>query len=380
MSEKKYKDYYVPTGTASDEFFEKLTNDGSPAIQIRGRNAYNLDGERMCQKHEAAEAVAKLGFPVSRYLCKNSEKKCEYYNTCPYIQQIADAASKSCTRIFSHAHLSLPDDDYPKPEVAIIDESFYDEALDKFELDESVLEKGKSYWEVLFLHSAIKEGLFNEKLLETLEENGISPDMFETCRKLHFLKNTPKARMAPTSEQFNVDPEMSSEEVLGAARKFPGAPKLIRLYTALRWEYEAYLNAKECGQNPRPNSRQFRRIRDSSDQYVIECTIKRSFKRLENVPVKNIDAQADEVLLQAALPARPVTMSAVFAAERNARVVQGQDRTLSNSWVLSQDHPDRVKQLGQFLWRCRLEHGRVLVVTTKPIRKALQKEAGKAPG
>jgi len=94
--------------------YEEIT--GNPAHVTRGRSA-TLPGtdDRMCQRHELAERVARAGLNVKATLCEavdefGYKRKCPYYAGCVYLEQWETLPQNNVTRFEASAYLELSGD------------------------------------------------------------------------------------------------------------------------------------------------------------------------------------------------------------------------------------------------------------------------------
>ncbi|MGH7074016.1 MAG: hypothetical protein ACREFD_07430, partial [Stellaceae bacterium] len=99
-----------------------------PQVQVvRGRNAPNPLGPDddapapMCRKPKAADLAGRLGLPVSKTVCNNGEKRCQFYDECAYLKQRNDSRG---IRVFASEYLHLPKPGHlAPPDLVIIDEA-----------------------------------------------------------------------------------------------------------------------------------------------------------------------------------------------------------------------------------------------------------------
>ncbi|MGQ0495432.1 DEAD/DEAH box helicase family protein (plasmid) [Komagataeibacter intermedius] len=145
--------YLVPSLDLAEQLKEIASDSGIKVRVIRGRSQVREDADpslpeieqpRMCQRFLEAEKLSSLSLDVKSHLCikkkgkdNNEEKKCPYYDTCPYIKQMEKFNGLS---IASHAYMSIKADwlSEDKLDLVIIDESFWQSMLrhQQFELSE----------------------------------------------------------------------------------------------------------------------------------------------------------------------------------------------------------------------------------------------------
>jgi len=126
-------DYHAPTHDKLREMENELENLGVYTRRIMGRS-HKPDGENpLCKKAKLAEDVVKLGFNPASTLCQNQEKKCEHFDSCPYLHQFHGSATPT-VRLYATDYLTL---DRPahliKPGAMIIDETFWQKAIRRTE-------------------------------------------------------------------------------------------------------------------------------------------------------------------------------------------------------------------------------------------------------
>lgn len=203
----------------------------------KGRSARLNTTQRMCQKYEAAERIAQLGYRVYNCLCHHGEEICEFLGkdtfdeqgklsnpTCPWVRQWLEPAE---VRILPHAYLELERSNLETisftPERIVIDERFYSGLLKTYslplldfkdsDLDETIKKP--------IIH-ALREGL---PLLKTLREAGI------TTTRLQEALEVSKS----TWPELSITPGMSLAEQLSrlANLKRPSNAKKV-LQTILK--------------------------------------------------------------------------------------------------------------------------------------------------
>jgi len=109
--------FYSPTLALAEQAardYEEIS--GTPAHVTRGRSA-KIPGSdnRMCQRHELAERVARAGLIVKATLCEaidsdGNQRKCPHYAECAYLRQWENLPEKPVTRFEASAYLELPSD------------------------------------------------------------------------------------------------------------------------------------------------------------------------------------------------------------------------------------------------------------------------------
>ena len=96
----------------------------------RGREAANPDqpGEAMCQRPDVVRAVGRAGLDVQSFACRTPEgAECPFYKSCAYQEQRRQRRRLTIT---THASIySKKAKGIPKPELLVLDESFWSQGL-----------------------------------------------------------------------------------------------------------------------------------------------------------------------------------------------------------------------------------------------------------
>lgn len=210
-------------------------------VQIpKGRSAKLNATQRMCQKHEAAERIAQLGYWVYNGLCHNGKEACEFFGKkafdehgrlshpdCPWVRQWLESID---VRLLTHAYLELERSNLEMlsftPERIIIDERFYSGLLKTYhlplldfkdsELDESIKKP--------IIH-ALREGL---PLLKTLRDAGITATQLQEA-----IDTSPS-----TWPELTITPGMSLTEQLNRLARIKPPSNAKKVLQTLLKEFD----------------------------------------------------------------------------------------------------------------------------------------------
>ena len=207
----------------------------------KGRSAKFNATQRMCQKHEAADQLAQLGYQVYHCLCHNGKESCEFLGkkafndqgklsnpTCPWVRQWLEPVE---VRILPHAYLELERSNLETlsftPRRVVIDERFYPIFLKTYHLplldfkDSDIDETIKKP-----LIQALREGL---PLLKTLREAGI------TSAQLQAAVDTASS---PSEPKLTITPGMSLPEQLTRLEGLKRPSNIKKILQAILEEWE----------------------------------------------------------------------------------------------------------------------------------------------
>jgi len=177
--------YYVPSHRLSEELVVSLTDEldfeaseesiFSRVSIVAGRGQKGEDGLPLCQKSEVTDKAAKAGLNVEKNFCKNKDNVCEFYNNCAYQKQFESEGIEleklqqqwseklpselfNAVTVMTHANLFLQTTKrLIKPSLIVVDESFYQSALNEVKVNSIELYKGKNPISNVILGHLIKE-------------------------------------------------------------------------------------------------------------------------------------------------------------------------------------------------------------------------------
>jgi hypothetical protein len=178
-------DYYAPTLALAGDVAHAI---GPDARVIRGRGQPDpaRPGAMMCDRYVVAAEVSKAGLSVSSNLCRG----CPFRASCGYLAQWQDAPR---VRIMAHAYLGLTrPGSVRRADYIVIDEAFIGVASIQGRFSISDLLKISSF----SLQNAIRDGLENGRLLETLDAAGITPDVIRAAQRGIFKDQKPDIKGA----------------------------------------------------------------------------------------------------------------------------------------------------------------------------------------
>lgn len=227
-------EYYVPTHNLSAQLVNDIESEYKTASErikktkdkpdinvsiIKGRLQTDSSGLPLCNKSEQVEQLAKLGYPVSSFLCKHELQQCEYFTTCGYQQQLR-AQTVDTTKltlpavtVMTHHQLFLERHGFlPKPDCVVIDESFYQAGIETIEIGNEVIQlvcssDGKPSNTLLALRDFI---LDSKPLLKSFRHHGVTKaELLKEARKYEFNQVTsikPHQTSQEQSEQLKQAP------------------------------------------------------------------------------------------------------------------------------------------------------------------------------
>lgn len=138
-----FVEIYVPTRALALELVKdfQLSSSTTYAAVIEGRSQPDANGQPLCSKSVLAEQLGQAGLPVYSTLCRtsygNKAVYCPHYSTCGYNRQFRGIN----LRIYPHAYLPLERSrlDANHPDIAIIDESFFQACISVEKLSPAAL-------------------------------------------------------------------------------------------------------------------------------------------------------------------------------------------------------------------------------------------------
>lgn len=354
-----------PTGVKSAEFESDIRRwlsergDDRPVTYVRGRGADRPDRPgKMCERHEAAAAVAVTGRSVSQTMCRGVrldgasgseiEDLCPFYERCAYIAQ-RDTVKDLDHGVFilSHAALLTPTD-APKPDFIIVDEDFTQQltrvvevSADAFRLEG---DHGAGAMEALAMVAADPD------------VPSVTPDLVDDIRRiLELVLDTLRgeAPLAAMREHFEIETLSRTAKALSEAERalsagiFPGMPDdeiaelieaaqasgLRKLAAILRgivremkaaaeWEEEDGVRATFNGIVYNPNAKV---VIDGGKTETVTRVTAHYLKKMNDLPwmapVLILDGTADTELLQIALGEKRDLEVTRIDAERQGEVI-----------------------------------------------------------
>jgi len=177
--------YYVPSHRLSEEVVVNLSkeldfevSEGSMFSRVgivAGRGQKGEDGLPLCQKSEITDKAAKAGLNVEKNFCKNKDNVCEFYNNCAYQNQFESEGIEleelkqqwserlpselfNAVTVMTHANLFLQTNKrLRKPSLIVVDESFYQSALNEVRVNPLELYKGQNPISTIILEHLVKK-------------------------------------------------------------------------------------------------------------------------------------------------------------------------------------------------------------------------------
>jgi len=304
---------YVPRHELAEELQSKLRlrNPKLAVTVIRGRDR-TVPGtdDLLCRRSHLVKQLHQSGsgLPVYQTLCRKEGIKCPYFDHCHYLGQFKRADD---VRIYVHSHLPLPRQSQDKniPDIAIIDESFFDTLLDIKVYNLSQLRYAHISHE---LKQALLESLRKGKPLFKLLGKAVG-DIKEYL-------STEESGL-PRTGTF-IDPNMEDYQIKKQLQQSRCYPMETRLLAALQAEYD-HLSTLDP-QNPR---RQYSlTVRKNGQGKFAICQRKEidRFSYFKNgqerqIPVLYVDADLDPSIASIFLGKLKVK---TIQVERNAHIVQ----------------------------------------------------------
>ena len=121
---------YVPGHKLAEELAQRARS-AAPGLRVRvikGRGDPKNPEAALCQKAELAEAIGRSGLNVMGSLCRLKDRRCEFEAGCRYLAQFRDSAP--AIRIMAHAAMfAQRNKDLPRPDLVVVDESFWSGSL-----------------------------------------------------------------------------------------------------------------------------------------------------------------------------------------------------------------------------------------------------------
>jgi len=364
---------YCPTHDLCGEEADELEKDAPDlrVLRIRGRG---FPG--MCERADKAEQLGKLGFPVQSSLCRREREDgklefCPHYHSCKYQAQFFIITP--AIRVMAHEYLTLERmKDSPKPDLAIIDESFYRQAVKSSSFPaERLAEERTHYFEpdegftlrdLERISRLALKALHSENPKEFLKAQGVTKADLQNCASAEWAG----------VEKSPVSPGMLDTEQFArlAAFKRSDAQKVWRFWSLLAEEFD------------RPGDLvriQFKEKYCMGDDHRDRVFLfwKKDI-RIKGIPVLTLDADADHEITKKFLPHVETTEIAV---KRKAKITQVSDTPCSKRRLLGKFEGDKefsARRLAevQALIDIKAKTGRVLAIATKEVAERLKAPAG----
>jgi len=361
-------------GEWMDRFKQKRPDVNARIIKGRAQPEDGADGCMMCRKSELARKVFRMGLSVETTLCRNDdEDMCEFHpfarapalasdhrrvlgsdDGCPYQLQFLHTKDEKAIRIMPHDYLHLPRGHLPKPDLVIVDESFWRTltAYSSFGLDQLTKapddlpseDQERLFKMAQVVHVALVAGA---PIKRALKGAGYTRADVGWAAKVE--KNAAPA--------LSISPGMDSVTQLEALRGFkPGNSRLRGIMWSLiheEWEQrgDKIMRVELRKDRPMPGG-----PRD-----MVFLHFRRKPVRLSGVPVLIIDASLDEQIAGVFLPDLEFHQIAV---ERNAEIIQCSDRSGSLHRL---SEPNRIREIQALVAWEQYQGRRVLLVSTKKL-------------
>ena len=376
--------YYVPNHALAAGVAERFKAAGVRAWILRGRTAKGDDGIPTCEKPRLAARVGELGLNVTRSICKDDASQCEHIDECSYWRQIAEMTGPGIV-IMPHEYLTLPKPEgLPAADIVIVDENARASLIAHKSLDPSELGEARDWGagsaetaDFLAVCRKVRDALLEDGPTKSaLAKHGITPD------DLVGASNFAAAAM----DNFAViSPDMSELSGLKALEHFKPSPRSA--IAALLARLTAEMNQERDqihGVNVRSVSATVDQTGEAASHRRIYVHYQKPLKIKNTLPILHIDAGADEE--QGGILWGHGVRHFSLPVRRNATIVQAADQKFSKSALLvtratAADKANtiirRLDQVRRFILAQVAIYGpgKVLVVTYKPVRRAITGEA-----
>jgi hypothetical protein len=338
----------VPDHKLAAEWRKNLT-DAAPhlrVVELRGRSHTDASHpEPLCMRAEMAQAVAQAGEPVYETLCERRSdddwvsgvpaERCPYFEACSasgYLAQFADKGP--AVRIMPSAYLPLPRGKLlPKPNLVIIDERFWPEAISQRDigLDRLAASRpGRQYDRgghsalIAAFHLEDQSRLVHDALLDGEPLLAVMRNAGHDRKTLNELMRAEYG----TIKNLRLSPSLSDEEI---RRKLKSVEKIeafgrYTLWRILRDEIETGRDEAH-GVELRRNVHRGRGER----QHRLYLHLRRELPRFAGAPVLLLDADLNCEIVGQLIPRLEVV---TIAVERHAEVVQVRDTASSKRRLL----------------------------------------------
>lgn len=315
MKDGAYIEVYLPSNDLAVEFKERIGNDIAVNI-IHGRTSEHAP-EYHCIKRKSVGNLSKAGLGIPSLLCRNKDgsKICAAHNDCNYLKQYK---TKRSVTIYNHKHLFLErnnDEKNRKPDLIIIDESFYKSSLDEVEIKMAEVEG-------LIVDDLIKRSLSTMLPYDYLKTKLDDPQQFveDELSRLQNERNNLIGSITPTTL-----PEKTNKISKKAGRFY----KSIILLETMRSDYERIENGKlPIFLYRREHNESFLKSSEEKEAEAWHCVQKhkdlvRLFWGEEEskslIPTVYIDADLDQTIANVFF--KDIRLK-TYAAKRNAKTWQ----------------------------------------------------------
>ncbi len=365
------------------------------AVVVRGRSAPDPDnpGNRMCLRHEAAEAVARAGMAVSTTLCRNDAGEvCPLAGLCGSMKQAARARSGEA-RVFAGSHeYAVHHGAMPAPDLVVVDESIVGPLVGRLEFGaDRILPTEMPRWQEIGLPAATAAREVLAKVAEAVRDpasilaglrtRGIrTPDDLEPARRyLRAVKDRDTAGISPTMDDGEVLSRLEQHrrsETGAVAKMLDALAQEIALPRdgAHGVEFLADKPVKVDGRT----ERQARVVVHYRKMPVFGA----------DVPVLVLDASGDLEIYRRLFGDR-LEVGAAVRCERNVEVVQVIDRTFARSTLTGTDRrgtpltgtsvakAERLReQVAAVTNALATRHGGLMLAGNKPVEDLLARALG----
>ncbi|KUF11333.1 hypothetical protein AVJ23_06060 [Pseudoponticoccus marisrubri] len=380
--------FLSPTADLSAEACDRalaIHGNTTPATQIRGRSAIDPlnPGERMCQKWELAEQVARAGLKVGDTLCQLREgegadetvRRCPFFDDCAYQRQSRELPEESAVdRYAAHNFVYLPTPTGRNKALRVIDEKFWPKMLRQtvapvhaFTRQERFPRPAEEPIECHFIHRAAHEVVDALRVGRDVSALPYHADLYR-----NFAKN----------ERENIDrlpvikPDMTEEEQTETLARIQACKSAAHRYAAI---WEALADAWDLGRATPDRLTLQTRTYTSADGGTVEVeeiVCHGSRKVLGNIPTLILDADASETILGTFFPKIEVCTQRL---KPNAEITQVSNLRMSTTRLLGSASLRRKCRMliETEVARDRNDHaGGVLVGCTKKVARRFFEEAG----
>lgn len=287
---------YTPTHALGSEWQISLLkkNPALKVVHIHGRSHIGADGITLCKKADIAQALSKAGSSVYPNLCLRQQGVgqppliCEHYKDCKYTAQFKSAD----VYIFPHSYITQSRSKLENwiPHTAIIDESFFQQFIEKVTFPVTLL---------ISQHIPEQASCLCRKVYEIIISGDIAYQIINNAEIDGLLR---KAIQSLQKLKFDLHPELSEEQLAANIQNITSLQPIVILLETLR--------ADRKGQAVQYNT------------ITSEITVhhkKRMTRFDDTVQIKCIDASASKIISEALFGQ---VIFKPISALRNANVTQ----------------------------------------------------------
>jgi hypothetical protein len=423
----KHVDIYAPTVDLGRHWAARL-KDAAPDLNIiqilgRGHIPDPVSGEAMCLKPDVAEKVSEQGLSVQETLCKSREpglngeyQTCSHYGTCKYQKQFHDTGA--AVRVMAHAYLPINrPEGQPKADMAIVDESFYKDAIAEKRLPlDAIIKPRKATLQIGHIFDPDKPTLTAARMSSLSEtvHSALLNDRPLAAAIIEAGFTSEEVKQAAVTELMDmndspIDPSMPDDEQLRRLSIYRrnDTLSLNRMWRLIHDEMTAEHNPPAKGVRDQAHNlkaqtsdevehsigngevcrvwRQGRPVtvtdKDGVKEFEVrdylEMSWQKPINRINKIPVFLIDADLDAEIAGKFFPE---LKTVDIPAPRNAHVVQISDTARSLTSLLSFDSAsdserqrsaNRLNDAREMIRREAWSSKRVLVIAPKKIRIVL---------